>query len=56
LSRLCTLPGLLPRLPSQLILSTPRQRLDLIAEPLDVIQRSSLVASLPLFLPRLTWA
>jgi hypothetical protein len=37
-------------LASQRILAPPRQRLDLIAEPLDVVQRSSLVAALPLLL------
>jgi hypothetical protein len=46
------LPRLLARLAAQRILSPPRQGLNLIAEPLHVVQRSGLVATLRLPLPR----
>jgi hypothetical protein len=42
------LPWLSARLTGHRILSTPRQRLHLIAEALDVVQRSGLVATLRL--------
>jgi hypothetical protein len=44
---------LLARLAAQWILSAPRQRLDLVAEPFDVVQRSGL---LTLTLRRFAWA